>query len=97
MDGAGGVEPGADLGVVPVDRALPLLDRRGARGVRRVAAGLRALGQAATVATLGAAGGVIATGCPFCLTMFEDGLKDTRASQTRVRDLAEIVAERLGG
>lgn len=33
--------------------------------------------------------------CPYCLTMFEDGLKDKQASQTRVRELAEIVADGL--
>jgi Fe-S oxidoreductase len=33
--------------------------------------------------------------CPYCLTMFEDGLKDRQAGQTRVRDIAEVVAEGL--
>jgi Fe-S oxidoreductase len=33
--------------------------------------------------------------CPYCLTMFEDGLKDEKVEQVRVRDLAEIVADRL--
>jgi Fe-S oxidoreductase len=33
--------------------------------------------------------------CPYCMTMFEDGLKDKQAGQTRVRDIAEVVAEGL--
>ncbi|BDV44210.1 electron transfer flavoprotein [Geotalea uraniireducens] len=35
----------------------------------------------------------ICVSCPYCMTMFEDGLKDKQASQTRVRDIAEVVAE----
>jgi Fe-S oxidoreductase len=35
----------------------------------------------------------ICVACPYCLTMFEDGLKDKLAGQTRVLDIAEIVAE----
>ena len=37
----------------------------------------------------------ICVSCPYCLTMFEDGLKDTGSSKTRVKDLAEIVAAGL--
>ena len=38
----------------------------------------------------------LVSNCPFCLTMFEDGIKTGGAEgQIRVRDLAEIVAERL--
>ena len=33
--------------------------------------------------------------CPYCMTMFEDGLKDKQAAQTRVKDIAEVVAEGL--
>ena len=34
--------------------------------------------------------------CPFCLTMFEDGIKTGGAEgRLQARDLAEIVAERL--
>jgi Fe-S oxidoreductase len=39
--------------------------------------------------------GTICVSCPYCLTMFEDGLKDKGASTVKVRDLAEIVAESL--
>ena len=47
-------------------------------------------------ATLGAAGGVIATGCPFCLTMMKDGVADLgREEAVRVMDVAEIVAAGL--
>jgi Fe-S oxidoreductase len=34
--------------------------------------------------------------CPYCLTMFSDGLKDLQADQTQVKDIAEVVAEGLG-
>lgn len=37
----------------------------------------------------------VCVACPYCLTMFEDGLKDKGAGATRVRDLAEVVAEGL--
>ncbi|KAF0219224.1 MAG: hypothetical protein FD174_2310 [Geobacteraceae bacterium] len=37
----------------------------------------------------------ICVACPYCMTMFEDGLKDKLAGQTRVRDVAEVVAEGL--
>ena len=33
--------------------------------------------------------------CPYCLTMFADGLKDLQADQTQVKDIAEVVAEAL--
>ncbi|MCM2358779.1 MAG: (Fe-S)-binding protein [Geobacteraceae bacterium] len=39
----------------------------------------------------------VCVSCPYCLTMFEDGLKDKQASRTRVRDIAEVVAEGLRG
>jgi Fe-S oxidoreductase len=39
---------------------------------------------------------MLVSNCPFCLTMFEDGIKTGGAEgQLRVRDLAEIVAERI--
>jgi Fe-S oxidoreductase/nitrate reductase gamma subunit len=39
---------------------------------------------------------LLVSNCPFCLTMFEDGIKTGGAEgQIKVRDLAEIVAERL--
>ncbi|ABS24229.1 (Fe-S)-binding protein [Anaeromyxobacter sp. Fw109-5] len=49
-------------------------------------------------ATLGEAGGVVATGCPFCLTMMKDGVNETgREERLRVMDVAEIVALGLPG
>jgi Fe-S oxidoreductase len=33
--------------------------------------------------------------CPYCLTMFADGLKDFKADHTQVKDIAEVVAEGL--
>jgi Fe-S oxidoreductase/nitrate reductase gamma subunit len=47
-------------------------------------------------ATLGPQGGVIATACPFCLTMMKDGIADAgREDAIRVLDVAEIVAAGL--
>ncbi|MCS7169765.1 MAG: (Fe-S)-binding protein, partial [Candidatus Kapabacteria bacterium] len=38
----------------------------------------------------------IAVNCPFCMTMLTDGVKELGRSETvRVRDVAEIVAERV--
>ena len=40
---------------------------------------------------------IVATACPYCLTMFEDGIKAREAEETlRVMDLSELVAEALG-
>ncbi len=40
--------------------------------------------------------GVIVSNCPFCLTMFEDGVKTTGLDgKLTPRDMAEIIAERL--
>jgi len=44
---------------------------------------------------LAAKPGTVCVSCPYCMTMFEDGLKDKGAGQTRVRDVAEVVAEGL--
>jgi len=33
--------------------------------------------------------------CPYCLTMFADGLKDLQSAQTQVKDIAEVVAEAM--
>lgn len=35
----------------------------------------------------------ICVACPYCLTMFEDGLKDVKADNVKVRDVAEVMAE----
>jgi len=37
----------------------------------------------------------ICVSCPYCLTMFEDGLKDTGSAKARVKDIAEVVAAGL--
>ncbi|MGZ7065717.1 MAG: heterodisulfide reductase-related iron-sulfur binding cluster, partial [Candidatus Aminicenantales bacterium] len=36
-----------------------------------------------------------AVSCPFCLTMLKDGLKDKQRGDIQVRDIAQLVAERL--
>ncbi len=39
---------------------------------------------------------LVVSNCPFCLTMLEDGIKTENCEETlKVRDLAEIVAERI--
>ncbi len=46
--------------------------------------------------TLGEKGGVVAVGCPFCLTMLKDGVAELGKEETlKVVDLAEIVAAGL--
>lgn len=37
----------------------------------------------------------ICVACPYCLTMFEDGLKDAGNLEVRVKDIAELLAERI--
>ena len=37
----------------------------------------------------------ICVACPYCMTMFEDGLKDESAGAVKVRDIAEVLAESL--
>mgnify|MGYP006311228149 CR=1 FL=1 len=38
----------------------------------------------------------IAVSCPYCMTMFEDGVKDEKAAdKVKVKDIAEIVSESL--
>lgn len=37
----------------------------------------------------------VCVSCPYCMTMFEDGLKDEGGGAVRVRDIAEVVAEAL--
>ena len=38
---------------------------------------------------------IIATSCPYCMTMFEDGLKEENVENIRVLDIGEIVYEGL--
>ena len=39
----------------------------------------------------------IAVGCPFCLTMMSDGIKDQQMSETmQAWDLAELVVKAMG-
>ena len=37
----------------------------------------------------------ICVSCPYCMTMFEDGLKDKAADKVHLKDIAEVVAEGL--
>ena len=38
---------------------------------------------------------VIGTGCPFCMTMLTDGVKERAAEQVQVKDLAELILEAM--
>jgi Fe-S oxidoreductase len=39
---------------------------------------------------------ILASACPFCLTMFEDGVKGKGVSdKIKARDIAEVLAEGL--
>lgn len=44
---------------------------------------------------IAAGAGLAAAACPFCLTMLRDGLKDKGREDIEVKDIAQIVAERL--
>jgi Fe-S oxidoreductase len=46
-------------------------------------------------ATLGKEGGVVAVGCPFCMTMMKDGAAEIGREDVKVLDVAEIVASGL--
>lgn len=35
----------------------------------------------------------VCVACPYCLTMLDDGLKDLKAGQVQVKDIAEVLAE----
>jgi Fe-S oxidoreductase len=49
-----------------------------------------------TTQALATRASTIAVACPFCMTMLTDGVKAKGADEaTQVRDLAELVAERL--
>jgi Fe-S oxidoreductase len=49
-----------------------------------------------TQEALRAAPDTIAVACPYCLTMYEDGVKDEKASdRVKVKDIAEIVASSI--
>ena len=49
-----------------------------------------------TEEALATGAGVIGTGCPFCMTMLTDGVKEKDASEaTAVKDIAELVLESL--
>ncbi len=42
--------------------------------------------------------GVLVANCPFCLTMFEDGIKGAELEgRLATKDIAEVLAERIGG
>ena len=38
---------------------------------------------------------IVATACPFCMTMLDDGLKDKNCETIQALDIAEIVAASL--
>ena len=47
------------------------------------------------IEALGTDPSTVCVACPYCLTMFEDGLKDRDVATIRVMDVAEVVAESL--
>lgn len=38
---------------------------------------------------------IVATACPFCMTMMQDGVKENTTHEVKVFDLAELLAERI--
>jgi Fe-S oxidoreductase len=51
-----------------------------------------------TEEALGTGAGVIGTGCPFCMTMLTDGVKEKNPSTpVEVKDIAELLLEAVEG
>lgn len=50
-----------------------------------------------TEEALATGAGVIASACPFCMTMLTDGVKAKEASAVQVKDIAELLLEAAGG
>jgi Fe-S oxidoreductase len=53
------------------------------------------INQARTDEVLASGAGAVATACPFCKSMLGDGLKDKGRSDVAVKDIAQLLAERL--
>ncbi len=70
----------------------------GAQMFKEAEPGVREVNVERTGEALATGGQVIATGCPFCMTMLTDGVKHfNKEDQVQVKDLAELVAEAIGG
>ena len=58
----------------------------------------RRIGTVRTLQALAADPQIVATSCPYCLMMFEDGLKDAGAAKgVRAMDVSELAAAALKG
>ena len=53
------------------------------------------INQARAGEVIASGAGLAAVSCPFCLSMLKDGLKDKDRADIQVKDVAQIVAERL--
>ena len=50
-----------------------------------------------TEEALSTGAGIIASGCPFCLTMMSDGVKNkNKEEEVKVLDIAELLSQGLG-
>ncbi|RAK64557.1 (Fe-S)-binding protein [Hymenobacter edaphi] len=100
--GAGGAqmwkepEPGKkDINVERTEEALATLD--GNAAALDALYGVESGNAGATPSPNKADNGIIAVGCPFCMTMMSDGVKNKeRESSVQVFDLAELVASAEG-
>ena len=55
------------------------------------------INNARTKQAIAAKAGTVAVGCPFCLTMMSDGIKDKQMTETMVAlDIAEMVVKAMG-
>jgi Fe-S oxidoreductase len=100
--GAGGAqmwkepEPGKkDINIERTEEALATLDGNAAAMAGML--GVESGNAGATPAPQKTDNGIIAVGCPFCMTMMSDGVKNKeRESSVQVFDLAELVASAEG-
>ncbi len=68
----------------------------GAQMFKEAEPGAKEVFEKRTSEALATGASVVASACPFCMTMLSDGIKnEEKESEVEVRDIVEIVAESL--